>query len=151
MKNRPVIVNRGGLPFSREQFEQWMLDELFKGNPDQAISCVYCKRWINVGNVWIDHFIAVARGGNLGFDNLRPCCQQCNVLKGKLSPAAFDATRDFIFRLATMDGCNRLDAVEIETRLRHGSAGIRYKAQKEAAAKNAEKKAVAKEQLETPW
>ena len=139
------------LPFTREQFEQWIVDEIFKGKPDQAAPCFYCHRWLNAGNVWIDHFVAIARRGSLDFDNLRGCCQQCNVLKGKLSPAAFDATRDFIFRLATMDGCNRLDAAEIETRLRHGSAGIRYKAEKETAAKEREKKAADAAQLETPW
>ena len=139
------------LPFSREQFEQWMLDMIFKGKPDQAIPCCYCNKWINAGNVWIDHFIPIARNGSLDLDNLLACCQQCNVLKGKLSPPAFDATRDFIFRLATMEGCNQKDAVELETRLRHGSAGIRYKAEKEFAAKQRERKAAEQAQLETPW
>ncbi len=52
--------------------------------------CYYCGIRFR-GAVWIDHVIALAKGGKHEVGNLCTACQKCNQAKSAKSPADFVA------------------------------------------------------------
>lgn len=50
--------------------------------------CHYCEKRFR-GSVWIDHVIALAKGGKHEVGNLCTACQKCNQAKSDKSPKDF--------------------------------------------------------------
>ena len=48
-----------------------------------ASTCYLCNRVLTAGEVALDHVIALARGGDHSYANLRVACHPCNRRKGK--------------------------------------------------------------------
>lgn len=79
---RPRVI----LPFTRDEFALW----LWRGLGLQARLCPYeCNRPIDVLNCVIDHVIPRGQEGSWELDNLIPCCEDCNTLKGNMSGESF--------------------------------------------------------------
>ncbi|MCL4524534.1 MAG: HNH endonuclease [Acidobacteria bacterium] len=51
--------------------------------------CFYCRRRLKTGHVWLDHLVALARGGFADEGNIVACCQPCNQRKSVLRPETF--------------------------------------------------------------
>ena len=51
--------------------------------------CFYCRRRLTKGHVWLDHLVALARGGFADEGNIVACCQPCNQSKSILRPETF--------------------------------------------------------------
>lgn len=58
---------------------------MFRSNP----YCRYCGISLEPNTVWFDHKMPHSRGGADSLDNLCPCCEHCNVLKGVMSELEF--------------------------------------------------------------
>jgi 5-methylcytosine-specific restriction endonuclease McrA len=46
--------------------------------------CFYCGEKLNPYKWNLDHHLPTSRGGKNCFDNLRPCCKECNQIKADL-------------------------------------------------------------------
>ncbi len=53
--------------------------------------CYLCGRALSLRRTTYDHVDPLCQGGADTVENLRPCCQPCNVLKGQLSLDEFHA------------------------------------------------------------
>lgn len=58
---------------------------------DYGAYCFYCHRpltwvWGQDSFFTIDHYIPKAKGGTDDYNNLVPCCERCNNMKGKTKP-----------------------------------------------------------------
>jgi hypothetical protein len=77
------------IPFTLEEFRVFTLEAL-GGNKSGACLCFYCRAEpLDARNIGWDHEHPVNQGGSLALLNLKPCCQTCNRMKGKLTPMAF--------------------------------------------------------------
>jgi hypothetical protein len=98
------------LPFSLEALRVWLLQQF--GAEDKAKRCPYCQRvFITVFTCVIDHADPASRGGSLDLTNLKPCCRNCNDIKGALGAMAF------IGLMRYLDSIDPRDAQEIRRRL----------------------------------
>lgn len=79
--------------------------------------CYYCLAPLSF-EISLDHMQPIARGGRHAWDNLAPCCQRCNSLKGLLTEREF---HDLLTQLALWHPAARQD---VERRLLAG--GRRY-------------------------
>ena len=52
-------------------------------------TCYACGRYIDQMNWHCSHVISDKRGGTVTLDNLRPCCQHCNLSCGKQNLYAY--------------------------------------------------------------
>lgn len=43
--------------------------------------CAYCGCELDFSDFEIDHTIPKSKGGNSKFENLQPCCKDCNLFK----------------------------------------------------------------------
>ena len=76
------------VPFTPEEFAEWILG-LLGGVPSGRAQCSYCRHTVTVQDLEIDHCISPHQGGDLGFENLVPCCSNCNKQKGEMSDMSF--------------------------------------------------------------
>lgn len=74
---RPAIP----VPYSSETFATWLLDKV----GCNAFLCPYCNAPLDVFTMTLDHGIPISFGGTNEFDNLVPCCADCNSLKHSLT------------------------------------------------------------------
>lgn len=93
-----VRVPKRFLPFTIEQFRAWLRVIL-----DETPWCTYCRERIDITNISPDHAVPDSRGGSLGLDNLRECCDDCNRTKGELLPGEFKALMEGL-KSFTQDG-----------------------------------------------
>jgi 5-methylcytosine-specific restriction endonuclease McrA len=106
------------LPFSLDEFRKWAMKHVGMG----MVRCHYCPRPIDVLTFEPDHYMPLELGGGLGLDNLVPCCEDCNRLKGAMPP------NDFIELMQFLD--TRISAIgraDMTKRLRAGAMGIRMR------------------------
>lgn len=88
------------LPFNREQFGLWLWRAMGggKGSSADALKarmCPYgCNRPIDILNLTIDHMIPRGQSGSYELDNLLPCCDHCNRLKGNMTANSFRVLMD---------------------------------------------------------
>lgn len=74
---RPAIP----VPYSSEAFATWLLETV----GCRAFLCPYCNAPLDVFTMTLDHGIPISIGGTNEFDNLVPCCADCNKLKHSLT------------------------------------------------------------------
>lgn len=88
------------LPFNREQFTLWLWRKLGGGRGPTADAlkaqmCPYgCNRPIDILNLTIDHMTPRGQAGSYDLDNLLPCCDHCNRLKGNMTANSFRVLMD---------------------------------------------------------
>jgi len=80
------------LPYTRDEFCAWLWNLVGMG----VIRCPYCREFIDIGTLVLDHKIALAMGGSLCLENQEPTCQRCNLLKNELPPEEFRTLMDFL-------------------------------------------------------
>jgi hypothetical protein len=51
--------------------------------------CNYCRAWINLFTIQVDHRVPLVRGGDSKLSNLAPACGPCNDAKGDLLDTEF--------------------------------------------------------------
>jgi len=61
-----------------------------------GVMCVYCAARLTSKNMGVDHSIPIARGGTFSRINLSFPCKSCNVKKGNLFRAEFEALLSFL-------------------------------------------------------
>jgi hypothetical protein len=110
------------LPFTRSEFREWVLRDLFANSHASAVQCSYCSLWLHGGNFVVDHAEPVCYGGSLGFDNLVLSCAECNLLKGRMTEAGFRSFLGFLLTLPARD------VGDMVGRMKNGAAYIREKA-----------------------
>lgn len=98
-KNNRVISQGYPIPFTTEQFRQWLLAQ-FGGTEGGVTRCAYCNRPIDVYNCAIDHEKPLKRGGSPDLHNLIACCASDNDIKGQLTGEEY---RAFICLLREME------------------------------------------------
>lgn len=47
--------------------------------------CAYCDYLEKSRELTVDHITAICKGGSDEYENLLPCCRQCNISKGNRS------------------------------------------------------------------
>ena len=86
------------LPFTLEEFKEWLLGEAYSVQPSmlqEAVNpkvlwgCPYCGLDIFFIDLSIDHMTPISRGGSYALRNLSPCHATCNRAKGPLSRDEF--------------------------------------------------------------
>jgi HNH endonuclease len=96
-KNSAGYVTKLGrqLPFTFEDFKEWMIDGSFlrKG---EGWQCVYCKGWFSIKEIEPEHVVPIARGGDLGTNNLVFSCHSDNQRKGELTAEEYIALIEFM-------------------------------------------------------
>lgn len=129
-RNKIIRVGRE-LPFSRMDFQDWMLKEL-GGNPNGTCRCEYCNIPLDAMNFTVDHRDPVSQDGELGLHNLAPACGPCQKLKGKLS------RKTFAWLVKALESAGRgeeamtvADRTDLERRLKSGGMQYRGKFVKE--------------------
>jgi 5-methylcytosine-specific restriction endonuclease McrA len=95
IKKGKIRVNGlDSLPFTRDEL---LLHGLKLLGGMGMVRCPYCvdvgrnARLIDIRTCKWDHFVSLAQGGTWELSNLRPCCPDCNNLKGKMSYDLFTA------------------------------------------------------------
>jgi hypothetical protein len=83
------------LPFTRDQFTLWLWRQLGGGTGSNAAAlkafrCPYeCGLVIDILNLTLDHMIPRGQNGSYDLENLLPCCDHCNRLKGNICANSF--------------------------------------------------------------
>ena len=144
MQTRMEKKGLGPLPFSKQTFRDYVLRQL-GGRYDGAIQCRYCKAWLTIDTLALDHEMPLHRGGSVDLFNIGFPCQPCNARKGKLTPDEYLRLLDFLERetpLARVDVLSRLEkAVKL-------AAGMRRHAMKaKGVLKQAKKKVAVQEEF----
>lgn len=128
---RVIQVGRE-IPFTLDQFREWLLQQL-GGNHNGTCRCTFCPAVLDAINIGFDHLNPVSQGGSLGFENLTPCCDRCNRLKGRLTLETFKKLIAWLNAAGkSPQSMTLVDAMDIEKRLKGG--GIFYKEKKPKAA-----------------
>ncbi len=83
-KNGRILKVGYLLPFTKQEFVRWFLDQF--GGENNAILCRYCHRPIDAFSGQVDHAVPLKRSGLPGLSNLEPICAPCNSIKGKMTP-----------------------------------------------------------------
>ena len=82
----------GSLPFYLEEFRDFLTELL--GTWHGSCRCEYCNRPLTLQILELDHRMPVKeQNGGLWFDNLAPCCHECNQQKGSMCSVAFQHLR----------------------------------------------------------
>jgi 5-methylcytosine-specific restriction endonuclease McrA len=110
------------IPFTQQEYAQWIL-ELLGGIPSGRVECTYCRHAVTVADLEIDHRLSPQQGGELGFDNLEPCCSPCNKQKGAMSGTGFRQLLELLNsgHFSRVDRDNILGRLQRETRFVFGS------------------------------
>jgi hypothetical protein len=118
-KNKKGVIIRIGrrVPFTLEEFRVWVKREIGSG----CTGCLYCGTPIDYINFVVDHRHPIARGGDLGLENLDLCCAECNNAKGNLTGSEFHALRVFLRGLGPMA------ETDVFRRLKAGAMGMRMR------------------------
>lgn len=104
------------LPFDLAAFRAWVMERMGLG----AIRCFYCPRPIDCLSFEPDHYVPLELDGGIGLNNLVPCCEDCNRLKGAMPP------NDFITLMLFLDThISEAGRADIKKRMRAGAMGIR--------------------------
>lgn len=104
-KGRVMRVGRE-IPFTVAEYREWIMGCLDGGN------CKYCHKVLNIHSFRADHMTPPDRGGSMGFDNLAPCCDDCNMEKGGITARAYQFLRE------CLDQLPEADRADIRSRLR---------------------------------
>ena len=97
-------VARPELPFSLEQFRQWLLREagtvdstvdLGRPNPFEW-TCQFCGDPFGLEELSVDHSTPLSMGGGTVLENLLCVCKRCNTDKGELGAEEFKALRALV-------------------------------------------------------
>ena len=92
-KNGRVIRQGYAIPFTAEEFRQWLLQQ-FGGAEGGVTRCPYSTAPIDVYSCVIDHKIPLKRGGSPDLSNLVACSAKENDIKGQLTDAEYRAFND---------------------------------------------------------
>lgn len=92
-KNGRVIRQGYAIPFSNEEFRQWLLAQ-FGGAEGGVARCPYSTAPIDVYTCVIDHKVPLNRGGSPALDNLIACSAKENDIKGQLTDAEYRRFND---------------------------------------------------------
>ncbi len=122
-RNKRGNVIRVGreLPFSLEEFRDYLSMCLGSRNASGTTPCDSCTLSLNALTLVVDHSLPVSRGGELGLQNLALLCEECNRAKGKLTASEFRALRQFL------DGLAPQAANDVLTRLKTGAGFMRLR------------------------
>lgn len=126
MQTRMEKKGLGHLPFSKDTFRDYILRQL-GGAYDGAVQCRYCKSWLTIDTLAIDHAMPLHRGGAGDLFNLSLICQPCNARKGKLTPDEYLRLLDFLERETPLARVDILSRLEKSVKL---AAGMRRHAMK---------------------
>lgn len=79
------------LPFTVLQLAEWMISR--RVNPEHGAMwrCEYCRMFLLIGEVQLDHATPVSRGGSYALENLVCACKRCNQTKGELTQEEYTA------------------------------------------------------------
>lgn len=114
-------------PFTVDQLRLHLLNAM-GGKVDGVVQCRYCKGFVGIEGVSMDHEISLARGGSFELSNIGFPCQRCNNQKGKMTPTEFLTLLELLEKhlpLARTDILERLEkAVQFAGSLRNSAATI---------------------------
>lgn len=117
------------IPFTLNELRDWLLKQL-GGNVNGTTKCAYCTAPLDAMNVSADHMEPASQGGSLGLENLTPCCDECQRLKGRLTLRTFQVLMAWLNKAGTDPKyMTTMDRMDIIKRLKGG--GIFYKTRKE--------------------
>ena len=127
---RAGMVSRVGrtVPYNLLQFRAWVVQVL---DGEQGMTyCTYCREPLDAMNIEFDHKQPITQGGSLELENLVPCCEACNRLKGELQAETFV----WLLKVLSLGGTagpppfsmSIADANDIRKRLK-GGAGFIFK------------------------
>jgi 5-methylcytosine-specific restriction endonuclease McrA len=98
----------GSLPFYLEEFRDFLVNLL--GSWHGSCRCEYCNRPLTLQILELDHRTPVKeQRGSLWFDNLAPCCHNCNQQKGSMSSVAFQHLRALVNDPQKFNSVDRTD------------------------------------------
>lgn len=92
------------MPFTQMELAGWLLLQL--GNDRAgAVQCAYCREWMNIETLTIDHKIPKATpwNGSLAFENMCCCCSTCNSRKSRMSEYGFRKLIEFSLTIDPRD------------------------------------------------
>jgi|GEM_PF-2189749 len=98
MKNRmrkKLKDEKYELPFNLKDYREDILS-VMDGKEDGATECRYCRKFVTVENVAVDHAKPLSRGGSPGLENLDYTCRPCNNRKGELEVDEFKKLLAFL-------------------------------------------------------
>lgn len=122
------------VPYSSEEFAAWLL----KAVGYNAFPCPYCNAPLDVLSMVLDHDVALKKGGTNEFSNFKPCCRDCNELKGAMT------AKDYVLFRAMLRQLSPAGESDLLKRLRFGLTGMRMSQQANAEKKSAGSKRPAK-------
>jgi 5-methylcytosine-specific restriction endonuclease McrA len=109
------------LPFTLEQFREWMLAAL--GNAVNGFfTCRYCLAIYGLDKGSVDHAVPLSRGGPVGLDNLELICEPCNARKGSMYPEEYFALLQFLEHAIPYARTDVLKRLQMANKLAAGSA-----------------------------
>jgi hypothetical protein len=95
LKKAGIAPTRNVLPFDLQDLIVYL-----RGRSDRAQmtawECIYCKRWLVIEELELDHWEPLSRGGSDGLDNLVCTCHRCNQRKGSLTGVEYCALLEFV-------------------------------------------------------
>lgn len=95
LKKAGILIARAAvLPFTLAELTKWLIgrSDLCAG---AAWQCLYCKAWVVIEELELDHFHPLSRGGATTLDNLACCCHRCNQIKTELTGTEFCELMEF--------------------------------------------------------
>jgi 5-methylcytosine-specific restriction endonuclease McrA len=117
------------IPYTSDEFAAWIMRRV----GCQAFLCPYCNAPLDVLSMVLDHDTPLHGGGTNDFENLVPCCADCNTIKGKVVGEQYHFFRQLMRKL------HPSAETDILSRLRSGAMGQRL-AQQLRAGKSAKQK-----------
>lgn len=98
MKNRmrkKLKDDKYELPFNLKEYRDDILS-VMDGKEDGATECRYCRKFVTVEDLAVDHAKPLSRGGSPGLENLDYTCRPCNNRKGELEIDEFKKLLAFL-------------------------------------------------------
>ena len=86
---RSVLKRRAGAVCSMEQLAAWLLGEA-QDKVKLVWRCKYCRDFLKLNQITVDHLMPVSLGGSNRLDNLGVACRKCNERKGPISAEFFE-------------------------------------------------------------
>jgi hypothetical protein len=84
--------------------------ELSKGD------CDYCKTFVGMGNLTIEHMTPISQGGSNDKDNIAAICRPCNTSKGKRDIEAWQRSTEasnLLVKLQEHLGLGRFETINL--------------------------------------
>lgn len=91
---KPAIL----VPFSKERFRAYVLEQFMGDQYDGAIECRWCLRMITLEECAFDHSVPLERGGSPDLSNLDAPCAEDNARKGIMLPDEYRRLLAFLER-----------------------------------------------------